>query len=193
MVKFKRQPPEIIAKMRLTTCKMLYARCRQSKTASQRGSRSPRIRGSSLCGVRDESRRTGNTIPGMPGESIKHTEHHVLRSLESTCPTQLQEYPSYKSYRTYKSYFSANSIGFALCLPSAALPKEGARQPTYMPAGLPRRSTVKTGATRGGSRARRATADLHASGCYPPQRRKARIHPPEKKRELIVCEAISSQ
>ena len=26
-----------------------------------------------------------------------------------------------------------------------------------------------------------------------PQRSKARIHPPEKKRELIVCEAISSQ
>ena len=47
------------------------------------------------------------------------------------------------------------------------------RQPTYMPAGLPQRSTVKTGATRGGSRARRATADLHASGCYPPQRSKA--------------------
>ena len=115
MVKFKRQPPEIIAKMRLTTCKMLYARCRQSKTASQRGSRSPRIRGNTLCGVRDESRRTGNTIPGMPGESIKHTEHHVLRSLESTCPTQRQEYPSYKSYRTYKSYFSANSIGIAQC------------------------------------------------------------------------------
>ena len=171
--------------MRLTTCKMLYARCRQSKTASQRGSRSPRIRGNSLCGERDKSRRTGNTI------SIKHTESHVHLSFESLL---LQESTRLISPIGPISPISLPTVSvLRYACPPQPCRRRGPDSRPNMPAGLPRRSTVKTGATRGGSRARRATADLHASGCYPPQRSKARIHPPEKKRELIVCEAINSQ
>ena len=58
-------------------------------------------------------------------QSTGFHESHVPRKRHGTWPALLQVLPSYKSYRSYKSYFSAHGIGFAQCLPSEALAKEG--------------------------------------------------------------------